>query len=116
MKTPYKVDQLFIRACKSKNPYLRLHSIYNRFYCKGAKPKIKDTVIIDILSDIVDEYCPLRTAKFAAVVLGHSYTTAFLPLEKRVLMGLVHQIANSKWACFGDMRSPLWARIKFGGE
>jgi len=32
-----KIDQLIIRACKSKNPDTRLKSVYRRFYCSDEE-------------------------------------------------------------------------------
>jgi len=53
--------QLFIRACKSKNPYVRIHSVYKRFYgkydCDQSTSKIS---LIHILSEICDRYVPFN--------------------------------------------------------
>jgi hypothetical protein len=45
--------QLFVRACKSKEPYTRLRSVYRRFYL--AQDNI-DIYLANFLSDICDEY------------------------------------------------------------
>jgi hypothetical protein len=52
MKNLTKLEILFVRACKSKNPKRRLNSVYRRFYCRNNTP---ETYITSILSRICEE-------------------------------------------------------------
>lgn len=54
-----KVDQLFVRACKSEDPDTRLKSVYRRFYCYGSEVNNK-AHIINILARISDEYLGIK--------------------------------------------------------
>lgn len=51
-----KMTQLWIRACKSKDPSKRLHSVLRRFYLVGGNGTYKLEAIIHHLSVIVDKY------------------------------------------------------------
>lgn len=51
-----KLDMLWVRACKSKNPQRRLQSVYRRFYLCG-EPEVED--LAGILCDLVDKYLDL---------------------------------------------------------
>lgn len=55
-----KTEILFIRACKSKNPSVRLRSTYRRFYV-GIDEYI-DLHISYILAEICDKFLDLKTA------------------------------------------------------
>jgi len=49
-----KLDQLFIRACKSKEPQQRLLSVYRRFYF--ADDKVAQSVLAGILARLCEDY------------------------------------------------------------
>ena len=53
-----ETTQLFIRACKSKDPKKRVISVYKRFYCKNNNPI---PPLINILSNICDEFIEIKT-------------------------------------------------------
>jgi len=53
-----KLEQLFIRACKSDSPYRRLRSVYRRFYRAGNNP---DPHLVRILAGICDKYGLMST-------------------------------------------------------
>lgn len=57
-----KMDQLWIRACKSKDPLIRIHSVYQRFYCNAS---VDDAVpfIAGILVDVCDRLCPISLSR-----------------------------------------------------
>ena len=55
-----KIDQLFIRACKSKDPYKRLKSIRRRFYIRLNDD---DKYITMKLAEICDTYIPVKSIK-----------------------------------------------------
>lgn len=48
-----KTEILFIRACKSKNPDIRVKSVYRRFYCRHEKNE--DFYICGILASLCDK-------------------------------------------------------------
>jgi len=50
-----KTEMLFIRACKTNRPYIRLDSIYRRFYLR-LPPQEVEVYIAHILINIVDKY------------------------------------------------------------
>jgi hypothetical protein len=55
-----KIDQLFIRACKSKSAYKRLKSIRKRFYISLNDDDIYITMK---LAEICDKYLPVKATK-----------------------------------------------------
>ena len=63
-----KTRQLLIRACKSKNPDVRLKSVYRRRYY-GGKIYPRDMCII--LASICDEHLDLKASYFLGK-LNHS--------------------------------------------
>lgn len=54
------LDQLWIRACKSKNPETRLKSVYRRFYCVNSVEE-SERYILCILIDVCKNHCPIET-------------------------------------------------------
>ena len=48
-----KLTMLWIRACKAKNPHVRIASLYRRFYSNITPPK---QVLIAIFADIIQNY------------------------------------------------------------
>lgn len=56
-----KTKQLLIRACKSKDPYKRLHSVYRRFYL-FANEEEANFHLAALLTGICDAYAKPRTS------------------------------------------------------
>lgn len=55
------VEQLFIRACKSKDSQKRIRSVYRRFYLGGFGPDPQgEAAILSILSNIADKHMQLK--------------------------------------------------------
>ncbi len=50
------LEQLFIRACKSKDPDTRVRSVYRRLYSRTREPSAEDVHITAILIDIADKF------------------------------------------------------------
>jgi hypothetical protein len=50
-----KVQMLFVRACKSKNPAVRVLSVYRRFYCRCDDQRMIDFAVSSLLIDICDK-------------------------------------------------------------
>lgn len=46
-----KLQNLIVRACKSKNPEIRLRSIYKRFYCRELDNLINQVVVIEVMNN-----------------------------------------------------------------
>ena len=46
---------LFIRACKSKDPLKRCHSVYNRFYIRSGNKSCINNELSYLLAKICDE-------------------------------------------------------------
>ena len=74
------MDQIWVRACKSKNPTTRLRSVYRRFYYAGTDLKMNDRAILSILSAVADKYTNNSmlytiTALEEAEKFGASYIT-----------------------------------------
>jgi hypothetical protein len=55
-----KLEQLFIRACKSKDPQTRVRSVYRRYYVNYTIP---EPHIINILAKICDKYVPMKVTE-----------------------------------------------------
>ena len=63
-----KTTQLFIRACKSKDSYTRLRSVYRRFYLDDLN---WEPHVVLILSRICDNYLNLSTIDIITGVSPH---------------------------------------------
>ena len=50
------IDQLLVRACKSKEPLIRLRTVYRRFYTRCAPENVYLESITQILARICDEH------------------------------------------------------------
>ena len=66
-----KIEQLLVRACKSLDPDTRLESVVRRFYMTGSKTN--QTLIISLLCNFTDEYCPIKSHKLVSDVLSITY-------------------------------------------
>lgn len=102
-----KIDQLFIRACKSKDPMVRLMSLRRRFYHVDPDSIIH---LIVKLAGICDEYL---SVKIIDVIEGASpHRMMFLQNEKpedyntRCLRFLIREIRLSKVDNFPGLMAP----------
>ena len=99
--------QLFIRACKSKNPEKRINSVYRRFYTHHSDADIH---IINILSRICDMYLKLRVVD---VISEISPEKAWLTCNgeynynKACLSVLTSKIRLSEVKVFNGLSKPL---------
>lgn len=57
-----KLHQLFIRACKSKNPNRRILSVYRRYYVRYGMYEDHRADIMNILVAVVDTYTKMTVA------------------------------------------------------
>ncbi len=106
-----KLDQLFIRACKSKDPMTRLMSLRKRFYYVDSD---NITHLIVKLADICDEYLSIKVID---VVEGiNPRKGMFLLNDKpkdyntRCLRFLVNKIRFSKTENFPGLTDPAMFR------
>ena len=83
-----KLEMLFIRACKSDNPYERVQKVYRRFYGDYAE---SDRFIIQILSDICDKYRPFKTIDLIDRTRGIC-TSSCPPHSKEIVLMLVNRL------------------------
>ncbi len=103
-----KIDQLFIRACKSYEPTIRLRSVYRRFYLSGrASEKVYEGAVISILSRICDKYVPFRSEDLIEQLdPDHWISRELESYNKRVLRAIIYQIRMSPVASFPNLTSP----------
>lgn len=59
-----KIDQLFIRACKSLEPDTRLRSVLRRLYLKTSDVFMENRMLADKLITIVDNNFPMRVGEY----------------------------------------------------
>jgi len=105
-----KISQLWIRACKSKSPTERVHSIYRRFYCSMSGDD-RDRAITGILSVIVDEHTCFPTGDLITKLSPNNYVygeASYYSQSKQVMMATIRQPEKS---CFTGLTSPLKFRV-----
>lgn len=66
------LDQLFIRACKSKNARTRLKSVYNRFYF-GKCIVHQEPFINTILLDLAQKLYPITPSKLYSGMMDEAF-------------------------------------------
>lgn len=108
------IEQLLIRACKSYNPKVRLVSVLRRFYVGDADINDNHTIagLINHLSYIVDEYCPMKTIDIIAK-LEEDYSWLSKHKDERTfrekaLDMLISRICCTKASNFIGLRTPRW--------
>ncbi len=103
------ITQLWIRACKSKNPHTRLRTLTRRFYCG-----VSDKLIISELANIVDDYCPMKAMDLVNELDSHFYVD--LTQDEKLLRIFCSQIAFTKASEFTGMKTPTWVINRFGTQ
>lgn len=102
-----KLDQLFVRACKSKNPDVRILSIYRRFYY--GVPSWDS--IAALLARICDEHMDIRVGTLLSdlsPVNAWKYgTEEETPYWERVVRVLTSKIRTAKIDNFEGLTPPL---------
>lgn len=74
-------EMLFIRACKSSDPYKRVRSVYRRFYYGGKSSDVFiNFVITQLFANICDKHMPISSSDLISKVnpnqacnFGNSY-------------------------------------------
>ena len=94
-----KIDQLIVRACKSKDPEKRLDSVVRRFYLQQPNDSDKKYQLLNILVQIVNDYklCSITQALFA--YQEASYIQYLTPSEKLIdfCLGHIRHAERSKF-------------------
>ena len=101
-----KIDQLFIRACKTNDPITRLRSIRKRFFLVG---KVNDDMhIIHRLADICDKYAPMKISDVITKMSDsyYWYEKVKPDAEQRCLNMLMSRIAFTKVSELNGLTAP----------
>lgn len=104
------IDQLFIRACKSKEPDKRLESLVRRFYMTGSKTN--KSLIISILSVMCDNHCPIKISKLTNLIMSPSYLGVNPTTEIRVYTTLKNHFRYMEIKNLNLDRTPAMFRSK----
>jgi hypothetical protein len=107
-----KIDQLFIRACKSKDPYKRLKSVRRRFYIRLNND---DKFILIKLAEICDIYLPVKGTKIIEELL-HPFVMRDVSMELKLLRIFLNQIRFAEVNYFPGLTPPAMFRknLKIG--
>ena len=102
--------QLLIRACKSRDPYKRLRSVYRRMYLLPKDENTYQDAMIGILSGLVDEHTTVKTSYMLEMMDPNNWRFQ-RPGEQycfktRALDTLVSIIRMSPVGEFAGLRSP----------
>jgi len=107
-----KIDQLFIRACKSKNPYKRLKSIRRRFYIHLAHD---DYYITLKLTEICDKYLPVKSSKILEELI-HPFMLRDAPIQDKLFRIFLNNIRFADASVFPGFIPPAYYRNKINKE
>lgn len=105
-----KIDQLFIRACKSLEPSVRIESVYRRFYAVKPHPTYICGVLANVCSkylkidlvEIIDSLNPLDIWKY-----GGSLESSY---HENVVKVLISKIRLTKVSVFPGLSTPRMFR------
>lgn len=103
-----KVDQLFIRACKSKYPYKRLKSLRRRFYIRNEND---DKYLTIKLAEICDKYVPLKATKILEEIT-HPFLNPDVSIQDKFLRICLNNIRFAEVSMFPGLTSPAMFRKK----
>jgi hypothetical protein len=95
------VEQLFIRACKSRRPLVRINSVYRRYYLTDIDGKQRQIALLTILARLIDKYCPMSCADMIDKLAPCSDL-----YHDKALGVLVSRIRLAEVSRFGQLRTP----------
>lgn len=102
-----KTDQLFIRACKSKNPLTRVQSVYRRFYIEKNNTH---PYIAMILAELCDRFNTFTTTQFI-LEMSHNnnwrYGNDAYSFYLQCINRLISKIRFTDGAKFVGLTAPL---------
>jgi len=107
-----KTDQLFIRACKARNPLTRVESVYRRFYLERNNPHPHITMI---LARLCDEFSPFTTSRFVSELSPENnwrYGDEDDSFELRCIQRLISKLRFTEATKLVGMTVPLAFRKK----
>ena len=91
-----KTEQLFIRACKSKDANVRLRSVYRKFYLsRDISDSQIDIAITSILAFLIDKYSKGVAASDVLSVRDEWFNHGST-IDKRILTLFIHKIRFDK--------------------
>lgn len=100
-----KIDMLFVRACKSKNPINRIYKIHKKFYCLGSDSCQNKRAVIGILSDIIEGSNPLKTLEGIQLALDMNSVNC-VDFNDKMIEKLSSRICNTKVSNFDGFITP----------
>jgi len=103
-----KIDQLFIRACKSKNPHKRLKSIRRRFYIRLNDD---DKYITMKLAELCDKYIPIKSTKLLEE-LTHPFVMRDATIQEKLFRFFLNNIRFAEVDAFPGLTPPAMFRNK----
>jgi hypothetical protein len=81
-----KIDQIWIRACKSYDPVTRLRSVYRRMYFKSDDLGENDKAILAILSSVADRHTKTNmSATISAMQEANARGTSLIVVPMHVI-------------------------------
>lgn len=100
-----KIDILFVRACKSKNPINRIYKLHKKFYCLGNNTHQNKRAVIGILSDIIEASNPLKTLDGIQLALDMNSVNC-VDFNDAMIEKLSSRICNTKVSSFDGFIVP----------
>lgn len=100
-----KVDILFVRACKSDKPQLKVNKLYERFYLLSSEKEKQNVEIMKILAEIVEASNPfsvIESIQLAKDVQEEQIENFYDFMIKK----LINRICNTKVSQFSDFIPP----------
>jgi len=97
-----KITQLFIRACKSKNPQKRLRSISRRFYIRTIN---EDGYITMKLAEICDKYVPIKATKLYEELI-HPFVMRDYSNQEKLFHFFLNNIRFAEISAFPGLTPP----------
>lgn len=110
-----KIEQLFVRACKSPDSHKRVYSVYRRFYCRttdtttnsaiaGILARIYDTYLTPSATSLISDFHPGNRWKYGVEDADDYWSAAV-----KILTAKIRQTERSK---FPDLTPPAMFRDK----
>ncbi len=109
-----KIEQLWVRACKSNQPHRRVLTLHKRFY--GAYEdnlRANQNTVTALLSQIVDKYVPFKTSQeIIDEVTKPIWQFDERDAKERAFHMIVNRIRLSRKDAFVGLTPPLRFRNK----
>lgn len=104
-------ENLFIRACKTRDPYKRVRSVYRRFYGRYDGQET-DKALTAILARLCDKYNPFETADLLTKISPGNFFPE-MRWRDRVLGVLIDRIRYTRTGAFPGLRAPTQFSRKY---